>query len=421
MANRVLISSLGSSGDINPFVAIGRRLLERGHRVVMLVNPHFEARVRGLGLEFEPFGTVEQFEGVIKDPRLADANKSPWMVLDTLVNQTVMQGYTRTLQVARTFKPDLILHHHISFGTAWAAERLEVPTAVGVLTPPMWLNSRDAAVYRGDVPMAVQEWMTPFTMWVLRQAFRLTLDRWLNAKRRELKLPTGSLWFAALSRGGVVNLGLWSRHVRGAMEGDPSQGVICGYAMHDTAHAGQAVPGHVAEFLERCEQAGRPPVVCTLGSSLIHHAADFYEIAAEGARRAGVPVLLLTGDEQSAGTRGDVCRAGYVPHSMVLPRGCVTVHHAGAGTNAQALRSGKPAVIVPFVNDEFDIARRSERLGVAVVVKRTRFTAASLAGAMEKVRGEAGFAVKAAELGEAIRGEDGAGRAAEEIEGKMIK
>ena len=104
------------------------------------------------------------------------------------------------------------------------------------------------------------------------------------------------------------------------------------------------------------------------------------------------------------------------PHGRLMPRACATVHHGGAGTLAQALRSGRPAVIVPFGHDQADNAYRAERIGAARVVRRGRATPARLAGALEAVLAQRPVLDTAERIGAHVRAEDGAMVAAEQVE-----
>lgn len=89
-------------------------------------------------------------------------------------------------------------------------------------------------------------------------------------------------------------------------------------------------------------------------------------------------VLLVRDDEREELERlsaPDVFVAGYVPHSRLFPLACAVIHHGGMGTSTQALRAGRPQLIVPCCNDQFDNAARLERSGVARVVSAQRYTA----------------------------------------------
>ncbi|MGH8653234.1 MAG: glycosyltransferase [Gammaproteobacteria bacterium] len=106
----------------------------------------------------------------------------------------------------------------------------------------------------------------------------------------------------------------------------------------------------------------------------------------------------------------------YVPHSRILPHAKAIVLAGGIGTTSQALRAGKPLVIVPFAHDQFDNAARVERLGVGLVISRERYTAKRAATALERLLGTPSFARKASDIGRRVQSEDGIAVACDAIE-----
>ena len=106
----------------------------------------------------------------------------------------------------------------------------------------------------------------------------------------------------------------------------------------------------------------------------------------------------------------------YAPFSELFPRAAANVHQGGAGTTGQALRAGRPMVVVPFAHDQADHAARIERLGVGLALPRERCDEARLAAALARVLEEPGFAARAAAVGAEVRAEHGADAAADAIE-----
>jgi UDP:flavonoid glycosyltransferase YjiC (YdhE family) len=111
----------------------------------------------------------------------------------------------------------------------------------------------------------------------------------------------------------------------------------------------------------------------------------------------------------------------YAPHSELFPRAAANVHHGGIGTTVQAMRAGRPMVIVPFSHDQPDNGARCERLGIARVVPRRKASAARLAAALREVLGDAAVTERAARIGVRTRAEDGAKVAADAIERVLAK
>ena len=106
-----------------------------------------------------------------------------------------------------------------------------------------------------------------------------------------------------------------------------------------------------------------------------------------------------------------VCQ--YAPHSTLMPRAAVTIHHGGIGSTAQALRAGKPMIVVPFSHDQPDNARRCVKLGVGLSIPRKRFNADLLQEALEAAPK---LSELARSMGILIQSEDAVAAACEKIE-----
>jgi len=105
-----------------------------------------------------------------------------------------------------------------------------------------------------------------------------------------------------------------------------------------------------------------------------------------------------------------VCR--YVPYSGLFSRAAAVVHQGGIGTLAQALRAGRPQIVVPFHGDQLDNGARAARLGVARVILRGRYRKQHVMRELETVLTEPGYTDAATSVAEKVRREDGAGAAA---------
>lgn len=424
---RVLFATLGSAGDTHPYIAIGEELIRRGHEVAMVANPHFEARIRSVGIGFIPLGNESDFLSVLHDPRLANQGQSPYLVIQALFNKLVEPSYLAMQDAVKAFKPDVIVRHHILFAAGWVAEQHKIPCVTGVLTPSLWFSTTEPMILRSYIPIAIQQKLGGLIRFGGKHVFRWLVDRPVNQARRRLGLPKlKDVFFRETLEGKV--LGLWSQHFRGPLPDDPADSEISGYCFFDRASGEQdkQLDPALEAFLSRCESKGREPAVFTLGTTIVHHAQDFFPSAVEACRLVDRPAILLVGkgEKPPAGVQGpDVLVCQYAPHSLLFPRCCASIHHAGAGSASQAMRSGKPSVAIPFVNDEFDIAHRMKRLGVAAYLPANRFKhhakgVGNLAECLRQVTVESTFRDQAAKLGQQIRAENGAQKAASAVESK---
>ena len=102
------------------------------------------------------------------------------------------------------------------------------------------------------------------------------------------------------------------------------------------------------------------------------------------------------------------------PHDWLFPRTALVVHHGGAGTTHAAARAGVPSVVVPFAGDQFFWAQRLAAQGIAVSCPAARLDGARLTQAVEAAR-RAAMREQAAQVGRAMRDEDGVRTAVERL------
>jgi UDP:flavonoid glycosyltransferase YjiC (YdhE family) len=163
---------------------------------------------------------------------------------------------------------------------------------------------------------------------------------------------------------------------------------------------------------------GVPPILFTLGTAAVHVAGDFFHHAAEACRILNRRGLLLIGPERQPppnmphGTQA----FPYIPFSSVMPRCALNVHHGGIGSTAQALRAGKPTLVIPHAHDQFDNAARLQRLGLSETLPRARVNARRLAHAIAALLENHDAAARAQRVADAVALEHGALRAAQEVE-----
>jgi UDP:flavonoid glycosyltransferase YjiC (YdhE family) len=244
-----------------------------------------------------------------------------------------------------------------------------------------------------------------------------TTERWVESiysLRQELGLPRGGNPIFEGQHSPECVLALFSPRFARKQPDYPPQTIVTGFAFFDPP-PGAGVDAELVRFLD----AGEPPIVFTLGSSAVWLAGDFYASAIEVATRLGRRALLLAGESAVALRAKAPASIGvfeYAPHSLVMSRGCATVHQGGVGTTAQALRAGQPMLVVPYGQDQPDNARRSVELGVARTVPRRRFSARALERELTALLSDASYASRAAEVGKTIRAERGTTTACDAIE-----
>jgi UDP:flavonoid glycosyltransferase YjiC (YdhE family) len=176
--------------------------------------------------------------------------------------------------------------------------------------------------------------------------------------------------------------------------------------------------GSISEDLQKFLEAGEPPIVYTLGSAAVMDARDFFEESARAAKILKKRAVLLYGifNEPPKGTDENIVAVDYAPYSQVFPRAACVVHQGGVGTTAQVLRAGVPHLFMPYSHDQPDNAARCERIGVAKIISRDRYTAETAAKKLRGLLADESYKTKAAEAAKIVNAEHGTKVACDAIE-----
>lgn len=314
---------------------------------------------------------------------------------------------------------DFLLGTELACAVPLVAARLHLPWAFVALSPISFLSAHDSVVLPGPAFLRQLQRIGPRTnRLILRIAKAVSHSWWAPVRqaRRELGLPpAGSPLFEG-KYSPHLNLALFSPLLQSPQPDWPPSTHQPGFCFFDepgSVPAPRPLPAPVAAFLA----AGPPPVVFTLGSAAVQLADDFYLHSALAAQRLGHRALLLLGENPPpAGLPPSILAWDYLPYAQIFPRAAAIVHQGGVGTTAQALRAGRPMLIVPFAHDQFDNAARLVRLGSGLTLTRTRYSAATAAPALLSLLSDPRSSRIAADLASRLRDEDGTATACDLIE-----
>lgn len=421
MGNRqhIVICTFGSLGDIYPYLAVGLQLLDMGFKVTLATSYYHQALIESTGLGF--FHVRPDLEQGNELPeklirKIMDERKGSEYVLRDLIMPNVQSMYEDYTQAAAD--ASLLITHPLAYGAIAVARQKNLPWVATVLSPcSMW------SAY--DPPMMP---LAPFLP-ALRRMFGVGATRsiiglakkqtysWAEPYRQlqsQIHLPvqTSNPFFEG-QFSPLKNLALFSPLIAPPQPDWPDNCIASGFPFLDEFDT-TIDDERLREFL----QAGDAPVVFTLGSSAVWDPGAFYVDSVDAVRKLGMRAVLLVGT--TPGTRlpaelkDDVIVFEYLAHGKIFPHAAAIVHQGGIGTTAQALRAGRPQIVMPYSHDQFDNANRIEVIGAGTRLARKRYNGATAAGALTKVR-QASTVETAKTCGEQIRLERGAQRAAEEI------
>jgi len=415
---RVAFTTWGSLGDLHPYLALAVELSRRGHDPVVATLPAWRENVERAGIEFRPIRpdvTPDDPNAREVVRKILDAQGGPEYLFSQLFAPHLRETYDDTLAAVKG--ADLLVSHQLPNTAPIVAAQTGIRWVSGVLAPMGFLSAFDpptppqAPWLRGVIAMH------PAVGRAFNRVGRAVTSRWIEPVyrlRAELGMPRGGHPLFEGQHSQACVLALFSRVLGEPQPDYPPQTVVTGFPFYDGGTGRQTDP-ELLRFLD----AGDPPMVFTLGSSAVWIAGDFYAVSIEAALALGRRALLLVGENAKA-LRAQLPESigvfDYAPHHTVMPRASVIVHQGGVGTTAQALRAGRPALVVPFGQDQPDNARRVVRLGTARTISRGRYRADRLVSELSQLLSNPRYAERAAAVGEQVRAERGVERAADAIE-----
>ncbi|MEQ1918029.1 MAG: glycosyltransferase [Elusimicrobiota bacterium] len=410
---RIILATFGSHGDLNPFLALGVELKQRGHRVIVAAAGAYKADIERLGLEHAPV-RPELDQSDVK--MLERAMHPRWgsEVVVRLVMDAVPDSYADLEKAA--VDADLLVTHTLTYAAPVLAEKKGFKWLSVALQPLVFFSPHDPPVLAPAPWLAALRPLGPCVNGPLLNLLKKFSYSWgdpVRALRKELGLGPGRdpIFEGQHSPYGV--LALYSELFAQPQPDWPERVTVCGFPFLDQDLGGKPLDPRLEAFLA----AGEKPVVFTLGSTAVRIAGDFYQTAAKAAKIAGTRAVLLAGDGVQAlgALPSGILAVPSAPYHALFPRCAAIVHSGGIGTTAQALRAGVPQIVAPFAHDQYDNAARIERMGVGSRCKRTT-RASELAATLSRLTDNNGLTDRAAQAGALIRAENGVTSACNAIE-----
>ncbi len=378
----VLLATVGSSGDVHPFVGLGRALIARGHRATLITNGYFESLARGAGLEFIDSAPETNFRSLLDDPRLWHPLRGPGFIMRHAV-APMIRPICQIVRDEYVSGETVVVASTLAFGARVAQDRWDIPTATMHLSPSIFRS--DYAQPR--LPGAfLPDWLpTPlkrFQYWI---ADRLVIDRLLgpelNGLRRELGLhPVKRVLFEWAHSPQLV-LAAFPDWFAPRQPDWPRQTVLTGFPLYDEADVVTPSP-EVQRFVDSPE----PFVAFTPGSANVH-GREFFEAAIDACSRLGVRAMLLTRFPEQLPPRmpAHASHFDFVPFRWLLPHAEAVVHHGGIGSTSQGLAAGIPQLLMPLAFDQFDNAVRLRKMNVGDWLGSRHFTGPRVAAALRSL------------------------------------
>ena len=403
---RIALATVGTIGDVVPFVALARGLSAAGHDVTAISWELYRDAFDGVATAFFGAGPATSREEIAETASLAAAAGSPMdqvAVLRDFHLRHAPEHYERMLEVLPGH--DLVLLHGIHTLAEAAARDAELAWASAVFDPVLLPTATAPPAGMPSLgPLNRAEW------WMLDRLLR-GQDKPRRGAREEAGSASARTVTMFRSRSPRLHLVACSLSIA-PPPADLAPSTHFTGAWID-AKSPEPLPAAIEAFLA----AGSPPVVATFGSMAAPEPVALMAAVVSGVRAAGQRVLVQGGGEELASE--DSLVIGPVDHRALFPRAAAVIHHGGAGTTHAAVAAGVPSVVVPHVGDQPFWAARLHRLDVAPEPLEVKsITEDAVRGRVELATAEP-MRTAARQLGQRVAAENGVQTAIGLLEGAL--
>ncbi|GAB1317109.1 Sterol 3-beta-glucosyltransferase [Madurella fahalii] len=418
---KVTCLTIGSRGDVQPYIALCKKLIEEGHKPRIATHGEFKDWIEGHGIEFAMVGgdPSELMQLCIQNGTftwafLKEANSKMrgWLDELLLTSWEACQG------------SDLLIESPSAMAGIHIAEALGIPYFRAFTMP--WTRTRaypHAFIMPGQKMGGAYNYVT-YVMFdnVFWKTTAHQVNRWRN-----LTLGLPNTTFEKMQTNKVPFLYNFSPYVVPPPLDYSDWIRVTGYWFLDEGGDKFQPPKELQEFIDRARRDEKKLVYVGFGSILVPDPAKMTQEVIDAVLKADVRCILSKGwsdrlpgkardnTQVPAGGEGEkkpepelppeIFRIQAAPHDWLFRQIDAAAHHGGSGTTGASLRAGIPTIIRPFFGDQFFFGSRVEDLGVGICLKK--WGATSFARALWEATHSERMIVKARVLGEQIRGENG--------------
>jgi rhamnosyltransferase subunit B len=355
---QIVITAIGSAGDVHPLLGVGRVLLQRGHRVVFCTHPQFDDLVMRERFDFVPVGTREAYAEAVASTPLWDRRTA----MQTLWNFLVPSIKPHFEKLRDLATPDTVLVGALWSFSARIMQEVHGTPYVSVQIAPTTLLSAHTPPPHLPIPMILP---LPARKLLLHLIERRFIDRILgpalNKIRSQHGLPPAHRILSSWRHSPDGVLCLFPEWFAAPQPDWPKNHFLAGFPLFNDIAEGSIEDGALQSFLKD----GRPPVVFTPGSTRTDP-GQYLSTVRQIVGISGDRGIVLLPRVETTVVEKDMFVSRFIPLQKLLPQCAAIVHHGGIGTAALTFEAGIPQVVMPSVFDQIDNGRRVQRSGCGI-------------------------------------------------------
>ncbi len=412
---KLVIMTLGSMGDVRPYVALGQGLLQAGFDVCIATHPEFESFIRSNGLDFRVIrGNPRE---VLESPEGQALLQSGTNILKfanymkTAATDILPQAYDDCL--AATEGADALVLSFLAAGIGGLiAKTKNIKTILAFLQPltptGAFASLAIPNLYLGGM---LNYWSHTLVRDIFWNVFWESLNTW-SQDRLGVKAPRKSL-YKWLEKHSLVLYGYSRMLVPRPMDW-PNHIHVTGY-WGLNAGSDYQPSAELNDFLA----AGDKPIYIGFGSMNSPNVEQVSQWIATALKQSGQRAILLKGwgGISESISNDQAMMLDKVPHDWLFPHMAAVIHHGGAGTTHAGLWSGVPSVALPFFGDQDFWGQRLFGMGCGPrPVKQSQLDANKLTHLIQALIKQPNYSKRSQELSQRMRSEGGVKEAVSLIE-----
>ena len=361
MSKKITIIALGSRGDLQPLIILGKALKQQGHQIRVFAGKNFSDWIEAEGLEAIPcdFDYEKEFQ-TSQGMHTIELGESHTEMLKT------MQKYSQESEQGDWVELHSILSYEACIGSdaVIATHNLGMPS----ITEKIGAKQIDIAFfpfysvsYAWGTPEDDQEPSDEEKAEAEKDA--AALNEAINHFRKTilgLGYQSPEAYEAACRD--IFQLNIFSEKLLPDTSFVNDHNHITGYIFPEDDSSWTPPPE-----LDAFMKAGKPPISIGFGSMTMRDPEKLVNMFSDAVSEAGERAIFLSGWAKLGANMDlpdNIFCADHVPHNWLFPRCAAAIHHGGAGTFAMATKSGIPSIVVPFWFDQFFWGKRANELGI---------------------------------------------------------
>ena len=388
---KIHLLTIGTRGDVQPFIALARGLKDDGLDVTLCSLPEFESLSKEHGIDYavirgdylkitksenkrvNPFRIIRQFKEMAKETL-----EDEWEIIKNT---------------------DILVYSPAVFGGFDIAEKLRKPS-FAAFPVPMYSPTREfPCPFFPFKNLGVLNKFSYKIFFLLSTAiYKKTINHW---RKNSLGLPPRKNYLDSFGNR-VTKLYSYSKEVFPIPFDWDSSSVVTGYWLSKKEES-WIPPDDLVDFIED----GEPPLYFGFGSMQEVNLAKNINIISKVLELTNQRAVVLS-DAKNENNSSTMFFIKSIPFDWLFPKMSIIIHHGGAGTTGEALKAGKPTIICPILGDQTFWGNTTAKLGVGPKpIKLKHITAEKLSGLIKNILADNSIKFKAESIGNKIKAEDG--------------